>query len=297
MTRANASGRGIEMSQSKDRRAAFTEAVERELQTGEFVFPTSMQAAVKIRRALDEPDAGVSSIARLISLEPLLSVKLLRMANSAFFNPGGVQVTDVQRALIRVGVNNARILAFSVIGDQLATASEFAPVWRLAEQLWRHSLDVASLAHAISVQLERAQPETALLAGMVHDIGQFYLLARAHEFPELLEEESELAEFILYWDKQVGQAVLNALGTPEVIVEAIDDHELYSGSWPPAGLSDIIFLANTASGTPNPFSTVSLEMQLALRQAAFQGADRELLHQLLDEARIRRAAALAMLTS
>jgi HD-like signal output (HDOD) protein len=285
------------MNGSKDRRAAFTEAVERELATGEFVFPTSMQAAVKIRRALEEPGANLSTVAKVINLEPLLSVKLLRMANSAFFNPANVDVTDVQRALMRVGVSNARTLAFAVIGDQLATATEFAPVWRLAEQLWRHSLDVASLAYAISVQLDRTQPDTALLAGMVHDIGQFYLLSRAHEYPELLEEESELAEFILYWDKQVGQAVLGALGTPDVIIQSLDDQELYSGTWPPERLSDIIFLSNTVAGTPNPFSTVSLEMQIALRQAAFQDVDRELMNQLLDEARVRRAAALAMLTA
>lgn len=285
------------MNQSKDHRSAFSEAIERELRSGEFVFPTSMQAAVKIRRALEDPDAGLTAVAKVINLEPVLSVKLLRMANSVFFNPQGVQVTDVQRALMRVGVGTARTLAFAVIGDQLATASEFAPVWRLAEQLWRHSLDVASLAYAITIQLEHSQPDTALLAGMVHDIGQFYLLSRVHEYPELLEEESDLAEFILYWDKQVGQAVLRALGTPEVIVEALDDQDLYSGAWPPDGLSDIIFLANTAAGTPNPFSTVSLEMQIALRQAAFQGADRDMVNHLLDEARVRRAAALAMLTA
>lgn len=285
------------MNQCKERCTGFAETIERELASGEFVFPTSMQAAVKVRRALEAPDASLSSVAQVINLEPLLSVKLLRMANSAFFNRSGTPVTDVQRALMRVGVGNARTLAFAVIGDQLSTASEFAPVWRLAEQLWRHSLDVASMAYAISVQLDFQQPDTVLLAGMVHDIGQFYLLSRVHEYPELLEEENELAQLILYWDKQVGQAVLRALGTPEGIVDALDDQDLANGSWPPDTLSEIIFLANTAAGAPNPFNTVSLEMQIALRQAAFQGADRDMINKLLDEARVRRAAALAMLTA
>ncbi len=285
------------MTQTSDRRAAFSAAIEAELKTGEFSFPTSMQAAVKIRRALEDPESGLSAVARVISLEPLLSVKLLRMANSVFFNPAGVEVTDVQRALMRVGVNNARTLAFAVIGDQLATAEEFAPVWRLADQLWRHSLDVASLSHAMAVQLDNAVPDTALLAGMVHDIGQFYLLSRVHEFPALLEEESELADFILYWDQRVGQAVLQALGTPGVICDAVAEQEDCSGSWPPRKLSDILFLANTAAGTPNPFSTQSLEELIERRQTAFADADQEMINRLLDEARVRRAAALAMLTA
>ncbi|WP_170943022.1 HDOD domain-containing protein [Candidatus Dactylopiibacterium carminicum] len=255
-----------------------------------------MQAAIRIRKALEDQDSGLSAVARAISLEPLLSVKLLRMANSAFFNPTGMEVTDVQRALMRVGVNNARTLAFAVIGDQLATADEFAPVWRLADQLWRHSLDVASLAHAMAVQLENVVPDTALLAGMVHDIGQFYLLSRVHEYPELLEEESELADFILYWDVRVGQAVLRALGTPAVICDAVAAQESCTGNWPPRQLSDILFLANTAAGIANPFSTLSLEELLLRRQDAFASADQDVIHRLLDEARVRRAAALAMLS-
>ena len=285
------------MSDTTDRRAAFNATIERELQAGELSFPTSMQAAVKIRRALEEPEAGLSSVARVINLEPLLSVKLLRMANSVFFNSSGVDVTDVQRALMRVGVNNARTLAFAVIGDQLATAQEFAPVWRLADQLWRHSLDVASLAYSIAVQLDYPVPDTVLLAGMVHDIGQFYLLSRVHDFPELLQEESGLAEFILDWDRRVSQAVLRSLGTPEVICEALDEEDDCRSTWPPRGLAEILFLANSAAGTPNPFSTRTLEEQIARRQQAFAGVDQDTINHLLDEARVRRAAAMAMLTA
>ncbi|MFT4174605.1 MAG: HDOD domain-containing protein [Rhodocyclaceae bacterium] len=285
------------MNETTDRRAAFNATIERELAAGEFVFPTSMQAAVRVRRALDDPDASLVSVARIINLEPVLSVKLLRMANSAFFNPHGGEVTDVQRALMRVGLNHARTLAISVIGDQLATALEFAPVWRLAEQLWRHTLDVASFAYAIALQLEGVRPDTALLAGMVHDIGQFYLLSRVHEFPDLLVEQSELSELILFWHKPVGQAVLRALGTPEVIVSALDVQEIYGQNWPPRELADVLYLANTAATTPNPFTTVSLEMQVALRECVFEGVDQAVVDSLLDEARVQRAQAMAMLAA
>jgi HD-like signal output (HDOD) protein len=279
------------------RRVQFSADLEREFASGEFVFPTSMQATVKIRRALEEEEASTATVARVINLEPLLSVKLLRMANSAFFNTSGSEVTDVHRALMRVGINNTRVLALAVIGDQMATAAEFAPVWRLAEQLWRHTLDVASLAYAIALQVEGVSPDTALLAGMVHDIGQFFLLARVHAYPELLQEQDEMSEFILSWQQEVGQQVLRALGTPDIIVNALDEQESPSGVWPPNNLSDVIFLANSAAGTPNPFSTLSLEMQIALRQAAFAGVEREVVNKLLDEARVQRAVAMSMLTA
>ncbi|MDQ7990523.1 MAG: HDOD domain-containing protein [Candidatus Dactylopiibacterium sp.] len=287
------------MDQTADRRSAFSAAVERELQCGELVFPTSMQAALKIRRALEDENAGLSAVAHVVGLEPLLAVKLLRMANSAHFSPRQVPVSDVYRALLRVGVDNARLLAVTLIGEQLATAEDFAPVRALAQQLWDHSLDVASLCYAIAVQAEGEgiAPDTALLTGMVHSIGQFYLLARSREFPELLEEQSELADFILDWNHRIGQAVLVALGTPAGIVDAIDHCGKIPCSWPPTRLADILFLASTAASVPNPFSTVSLEALLERRRAAFSTVDPERLERVLDEARIRRAAALAMLAA
>lgn len=282
---------------TSDRKAQFSADLERELASGELVFPTSMQAAVKIKRALDDDDASISTVSRIIGLEPVLSVKLLRMANSAFYNASGQEVTDVQRALMRVGLANTRIMALAVIGDQMATAEEFAPVWRLAEQLWRHALDVASLSYAIALQLDDVSADTALLAGMVHDIGQFYLLSRVHAYPELLEEQNEMSEFILHWHNRVGQQVLAALGTPDIIVHALDDQDKPSGEWPPTRLSDVVYLANSAAGTPNPFSILSLEDQIVMRQDAFKDVDRAVVNRLLDEARVQRANALSMLTA
>lgn len=285
------------MKQSARRKDAFVKEIEQQLDSGDLVFPSSMQAAVKVRRALEDPSYSLSSVAKVINLEPVLSMKLLRMANSAFFSRAGGPVSDVQRALLRVGVEHARILAFAVIGDQLASAVEFAKVGPLAHQLWRHSVDVASLAYAVAVQLELPQPDTALLAGMVHDIGQFYLLSRVNEYPELLEGDSELAELILYWDKRVGQAVLRGLGGPEEIVDSLDDQNVLDPVWPPRRLSEITFLADSTTGTPNPFSTVPLEMQIRLRQVAFQGVAPEVVTKLIDAAIVHKTAALAMLNA
>ncbi|HEX5125862.1 MAG TPA: HDOD domain-containing protein, partial [Rhodocyclaceae bacterium] len=82
MTITSTATKTYSIEDAKKQCAAFSAAIEHELATGEFVFPTSMQAAVKVRRALDEPDVSMVSVARIIGLEPLLSVKLLRMANS-----------------------------------------------------------------------------------------------------------------------------------------------------------------------------------------------------------------------
>jgi HD-like signal output (HDOD) protein len=156
---------------------------------------------------------------------------------------------------------------------------------------------VASLSYAIALQLDEVSADTALLAGMVHDIGQFYLLSRVHAYPELLEEHNEMSEFILHWHGRVGQQVLASLGTPDIIVHALDEQHNPTGEWPPAKLSDVVYLANSAAGTPNPFSTHSLEEQIVMRQDAFNNVDRNVVNRLLDEARVQRAQALSMLTA
>lgn len=278
-----------------ERSAAFSKRIEGELASGEFVFPTSMQAAVKVRRALDEPDASLVSVSRVVGLEPLLSVKLLRMANSVFFNPQGNQVTDVYRALMRVGLNNTRTLAYAIIGDQLSSTEEFAPVWQLAEQLWQHTVDVAALSYAIALQLDDIAPDTALLTGMVSDIGQFYLLSRVHEFPEILLEQGEIGDLILSQHRRVGQSVLNALGTPPLIVDAVSEADVGQRPWPPQSLGDILYLAGTAAEAQNPFSITPLAEQIVARHDVFASVDETIVNRLLDEARIQKAAAMAML--
>jgi len=87
---------------------------------GELTFPTSVDIALRVQLALDDPDCSLDQAARLIQAEPLLSARVVAMANSAVYNRPGRSVADVKSAVQRLGFRTVRSLAAAVITRQMA---------------------------------------------------------------------------------------------------------------------------------------------------------------------------------
>ena len=82
-----------------------------ELSCGDVNFPTFLDAAMKIRIALNNPNITIEALSRLILTEPLVSAKIIRLANSVALNPSGREIGDVRSAVIRVGFSSIRSVA------------------------------------------------------------------------------------------------------------------------------------------------------------------------------------------
>ena len=78
---------------------------------GELDFPTSARVALKVRQALDDPDCHIEAAAKLVQAEPLLSARVVAMANSVAFNRSGREITDVRSSVSRLGFRTLRSLA------------------------------------------------------------------------------------------------------------------------------------------------------------------------------------------
>lgn len=276
-------------------RQALSDEIERELTAGHLSFPTFLDVSLKIQRTLEREDSGLDELVPLIQLEPVLSARLLGLANSVLYAGHGQAVRDLRQAVMRVGQAAVRSLALVVATSQLARGERLGAARPYAVKLWDHSVDVAAWAYAIARHTRHAIPDEAMLAGMLHDIGQFYLLAKAADYPLILERESELADLILCWHKPVTRSVLEALGVPEQTVDAIDDREIYGGAWPLGGLADVLFMANLAADTPNPLTLVTEQSRAALLEAAKVGISPEEFDTLTREAGDERHRALTAL--
>lgn len=225
-----------------------------DLSSGDISFPTFLDAAMKIRMALDNPILAVDALARVIGTEPLVSAKVIRLANSAALNFSGNDVCDVRSAVIRVGFSAIRALAISVAIEQLMLDREMAPYASKARRLWEHSLDVAALSFVIARKLTRINPHEAMFAGLVHDVGYFYLLSRVARHPGVAHDEDDLSRMLSEWHAAVGHAVLGALDAPDAILDAISGCETAYEGDSPATLANILHLANRLTTHPNPFS-------------------------------------------
>lgn len=277
-----------------ERGRQFYRVMEAELSSGEISFPTSMELGLKIRKVLDDPDTGIDDVARLVALEPLLAAHVVRLANSAMYHAAGRAVCDVRTAIIRIGAANVKPLAVALIARQIAQLAHPA-AQSLAEQMWRHTIEVAALAWALAGEVPGVSPEQALYAGLVHKLGSFYLIARSREFPELLAEDGELSDLIRYWSPRVSREVLLALGTPAVVADAVEDADLFFEGWPPRSLADVLYIASVSAETPDPLQDLGAVSREALTDEAFGRIRADALRSLLERAAGRCSEALAAL--
>ena len=231
-----------------------------EVERGKLFFPTSATATLQIKKMLEDTDCDLDAVTRLIQADPLLSIKIVAVANSVVFNRSGKKITSVSAAVTLLGLRTVRNLAMAVITQQLAGTQSKS---ELVAQLWQHSAHVAALAQVIARRISHQDPDTAMFAGIIHEISWFYLLSREKAYPGLidgnianswvsdddLDEEDELA-----CEMKISTAILQALSVPEPIADAIA--HLWQGSliFPPATLGDTLLLADQLAPVKSPFA-------------------------------------------
>ncbi len=218
---------------------------------GDITFPTSVNAVLRLQLALDDPDCHVDEAIRLVLSEPQLAARTVALANTAAYgSAGGVQVSNVRAAVLRIGYRRLRGLVAALmvrqfghrIGDPLLRAK--------AEQLWNHSAQVAALAQALARHVTRTDPDTALFAGIVHEVGGFYLLSRADEFPGLLEDDTENWGALV--EDVASVEIMRKLAIPHDVAQAIGALRDGVLNPQPHTLLDTLLLANRYALVDSP---------------------------------------------
>ncbi|GBG03610.1 hypothetical protein AZSI13_29370 [Azospira sp. I13] len=235
-----------------DRQAVFN-TLAADVARGELAFPTSARVAMKLRQTLEDPECHIEAATRLIQAEPLLAARVVAMANSIAYNRSGREIADVRTAVARLGFRTVRTLAAALIARQLAGIPTDQALRQWASQLWEHTAHVASLAHVLARRITHVDVETALFAGIVHEVAGFYLLSRAQEFPGLLEGDR------VEWNEggaaTVGTAILKLLEVPAAVQEGIQAYWDGYLAIPPESLGDTLLLAEHLSPVPSPLQT------------------------------------------
>lgn len=224
-----------------------------EASRGDLIFPTNVNASLKIQQTLNDPDCHLDAAAKLVMTEPLLSARTVAVANSVAYNRSGMEVTSVSVAVMRMGFRTLRSLVAAVVVRQLSSKIADPVMQKMSSQLWEHTANVAALAHVIARRVTHVDPETAMFAGLVHEVGGFYLLSRAMDFPGILEGDRE--DWAEYGEKIIGRGVLKKLAVPEQVTEAVEALWYGFRAVPPVTLGDTLMLANDLSPVPSPFHT------------------------------------------
>lgn len=212
------------------------------------------QVLAEVIRVANREDSDAREIETVISKDPSLTARLLRMANSPFY--GGVRkVSSVKQAVVTLGSRAVVALALSTGLYGMFDASETV-VDRI--HFWRHSLETAIASREIAHLCGYQPVEEAFVAGLVHDLGLLMLEAiNPTDFKRLWEQVNHCRdllgkerEILGTSHARVGQMLMEQWGLPVNIVEAVATHH---GGYPagPAPslnpLGRIVALANIIS--------------------------------------------------
>ncbi len=137
--------------------------------------PSLPTTVSKVMEICNNPKTSPTDLDKVISLDPVLMGKVLKLINSAYYGLQN-QVTSLVRAIIMLGVNTVKNLALSTaVLDKLADKNGFRAL--NMEGFWRHSLCVGVVAKMIARKMgtEPTRLDEFFAAGLLHDIGKIPL--------------------------------------------------------------------------------------------------------------------------
>jgi HD-like signal output (HDOD) protein len=215
----------------------------KEVSKGTVSLPCFPDVVMRIRKALAEPDVGLTEIVKIVGTEPRLAARLLQAANSAAFNPAGKHLTDLRAAITRLGHRPVQSAAMSFAVKQLRLAPALRAISKPLNLLWERSISVAAICQVVA-RRTRVSPEEAFLTGLLHGIGRLYIMVRSVGKSDKLYEDPTYVDMIANWHAAIGKAVLESWGFDDHMCEAVgeqDDHD--RGGKHEPDLADIIVVA------------------------------------------------------
>lgn len=189
-----------------------------ELRSNQLKLPSVPDVAWKVRRTVDKEDSTADQVAIAVSADPAIAAKLVRACNSPLYR-GLSDVRNVRESVIRLGMRTTRQLV-TVFSMREVFKSRQPSLQKEMEKLWRHSREVAALCWVLADHATRLNPEEALLAGLLHDIGVVPILVQAEHHVNLFADDTNLQNAISELRADVGTAVLESWSFPPPFVDA-----------------------------------------------------------------------------
>lgn len=240
----------------------FVQLLAQELSSGKVELPSFPDIAIRIRKVLADEDVKLDLVVRVVGSEPTLAARLLQVANSAAVNRSGNPVTDMRKAVQHMGLNMVRSAAIAFAMAQMKKASELKGLEAPMAVLWQRCSAVAAMAHVVARRLTKINPDTALLAGLLHGVGELYILTRAHKHPGLFADRPVYETIVRDWHVSVAQALLENWDISEEIVTAVSEFEdLERRHTGPADLSDVLTVAHLMVSYQDFPESIELNMQ------------------------------------
>jgi len=197
--------------------------------------PSLPDRFIKIQKIAQDPSSDADDLARVIRSDQATTVMILKFANSSAYNPSGIPIGELSKAIARLGsketvhIATAMSLMYGIIlPTGMANIRDF----------WSHAYAVGlvceQLVHQVDPSGKQCDHERAFMVGLLHDIGRAALGMRV-DFSYFERELGHLhsntlidAEEALYGvnHAEAGQKLLSLWLFPDDLCQAIAEHHM-----------------------------------------------------------------------
>jgi HD-like signal output (HDOD) protein len=214
-----------------------------EVAVGDVRLPSLPDIAVRVQQVLEDPKAARTRVAQVISADAALAARILRLANSAFFNPSTQQIFDLQQAITRLGTQLVRCTAMSFSLQQMEFGKGDAQLRPHIRELWRRGALVAAIAYVLARETRAAKPDEALMTGLMHNIGDLYITVATPGRAGGGESDG-WEQLVREWHPRIAGSILKHWKFPPAIIDTVvNQHSADHDSHGEASLTDILIAA------------------------------------------------------
>ncbi|NRC34301.1 HDOD domain-containing protein [Pseudomonas aeruginosa] len=238
----------------------------------EIALPSLPEVALKVREAAELPDVTIPRLAGVIGTDTALTARMLKVVNSPLLRSGW-EVTDLQAAIGRLGVIYTSNLSVGLAMEQMFRSKSKALDRKLRE-VWRKSLVVAGVCHAICKRRSDLSADQAILAGLVHMIGVLPILTYIDKH-SLHVSPAELDYVINHVHPVIGHRILSQWGFPAQLADVPSSFSDLSRGSEQLDYVDVVQAACIISnqGSSGPFGDVDWEKSHALQALGLKRSD------------------------
>jgi len=247
--------------------------------------PNVPEAVRELIQQLNDPDADYNEIARKVGEDQTLSLRVLRLVNSAHFGLAR-KVSSIEDAVVMMGMERLKTLVIASGMASSVTKVEGLDI----QQFWQESFRIAVVAQFLADRTDQVDSGIAFTAGLTHNIGRLLLhLAAPKQAGQIQQrfethdgDRSDLEREVLgFTTPEAGKALMDLWHFPAELGESVRQHRNPHGYNPHSYIAAIVNLAcviNTARREDWDLET--LEDQFPMEIAILAGLPLEITEQL-----------------
>jgi len=264
--------------------------------------PVLPQVAKRIIEIISDPDSTVENLTSVIETDSTLTIKILKIVNSAFYGYAQ-KISNVKEAIVILGNNEIRNIALGLAVSKTLSSSHLEGCCN-PETLWQHSIGTAFIAQHFCKKLPNLKGASIFTAGLLHDFGKIFMMEHFPELYRRIHLDALKFDLPLYEVEEehcninhakIGEIIAAKWNLPHELVLSIAKHHQFLKKDKYAEFSAIISLADylyhetyTDEITTDVASSLSHKLtygHFSILQQLFNGLNKSQLKDMVTEAK------------